>query len=105
MECNKEHLFRMVDERLAAKLCADFESDWEKSTTVTQNMIDAMMAKHRGRSRSQSEGSGDRSVSEPREELQRPVSLSRDLTTELDAVAEEDRKGANTASSVVPFYP
>eukprot|EP00973_Karenia_brevis_P001200 164656-Karenia_brevis.AAC.1 len=85
MECNKEHLFRMVDDRLAAKLCADFESDWEKSTTVTQKMINTMMERYRGRSRSQSEGSGDRTVSEPREEFQRSVSLSRDLTTELDA--------------------
>eukprot|EP00973_Karenia_brevis_P051279 7123094-Karenia_brevis.AAC.1 len=54
-------------------------------------MIDTMMDKYRIRSRAQSEGSGDRTVSEPPEEFQRSVSLSRDLTTELDAVAEEDR--------------
>eukprot|EP00973_Karenia_brevis_P073617 10228197-Karenia_brevis.AAC.1 len=53
--------------------------------------MDTMMEKYRARGRSQSEGSGDRTVSEPREEFQRSVSLSRDLTTELDAVAEEDR--------------
>eukprot|EP00973_Karenia_brevis_P032731 4518249-Karenia_brevis.AAC.1 len=91
MECNKEHLFRIVDDRTAAKLCADFESDWGKSTEVTQKMIDTMMERYRGRGHSQSEGSGDRTVSEPRQEFQRSVSLSRDLTTELDAVAEEDR--------------
>eukprot|EP00973_Karenia_brevis_P002049 278095-Karenia_brevis.AAC.1 len=64
MECNKEHLYRMTDEKLAVKLCADFASDWEKSTTVTQSMIDTMMSKHRGRSRAQSEGSGDRTTGE-----------------------------------------
>eukprot|EP00973_Karenia_brevis_P004042 556478-Karenia_brevis.AAC.1 len=56
MECNKEHLFRIVGDRTAAKLCADFESDWEKSTEVTLKMMDTMMAKYRVRSRSQSEG-------------------------------------------------
>eukprot|EP00973_Karenia_brevis_P079714 11061157-Karenia_brevis.AAC.1 len=60
MECNKEHLFRITDERTAVKLCADFESDWEKSTEVTRKMIDTMMERYRGRGRSQSEGSGDR---------------------------------------------
>eukprot|EP00973_Karenia_brevis_P053285 7407396-Karenia_brevis.AAC.1 len=73
-------------------------------------MIYTIMEKYRVRSRAQSEGSGDRTASEPREEFQRSVSLSRDLTTELDAVAEEDRtvvprpnssgtKGTTTASS------
>eukprot|EP00973_Karenia_brevis_P086482 11993875-Karenia_brevis.AAC.1 len=62
MECNKEHLYRISDERVAVKLCADFESDWEKSTTVTQSIIDTMMTKHRGRSRAQSEGSNDRTT-------------------------------------------
>eukprot|EP00973_Karenia_brevis_P034516 4761070-Karenia_brevis.AAC.1 len=64
------------------------------------------MAKHRGRSCAQSEGSNDRNASEeqPKEELHRQVSLKRDLTTELDAVAEEDRKGTTAASTVVPYF-
>eukprot|EP00973_Karenia_brevis_P004855 668355-Karenia_brevis.AAC.1 len=66
-----------------------------------------MMTKHRGRSRAQSEGSNDRPTGEkqPREELYRQVSKSRDLTTELDAVAEDDHKGTTPASSAVPYYP
>eukprot|EP00973_Karenia_brevis_P087197 12088535-Karenia_brevis.AAC.1 len=63
-----------------------------------------MMTKHRGRSRAQSEGSNDRNAEEdqPKEELYRQVSLKRDLATELDAVAEEDRKGTTAATTVVP---
>eukprot|EP00973_Karenia_brevis_P074103 10298513-Karenia_brevis.AAC.1 len=53
-------------------------------------MVDTMMEKYRARGLSQSEGSGDRTASEPRDD-QRSVQLSRDLTSELDAVAEEDR--------------
>eukprot|EP00973_Karenia_brevis_P051039 7088221-Karenia_brevis.AAC.1 len=56
MECNKEHLYRLSDEKVLVKLCADFEYDWEKSEIVTPEMVDTMMTKHRGRSRSQSEG-------------------------------------------------
>eukprot|EP00973_Karenia_brevis_P058390 8131526-Karenia_brevis.AAC.1 len=41
----------------------------------------------------------------PREELHRQVSLKRDLTTELDAVAEDCHKGTAAASSAVPYYP
>eukprot|EP00973_Karenia_brevis_P068141 9479253-Karenia_brevis.AAC.1 len=62
-----------------------------------------MMIKHRGRSRAQSEGSNDRTTGEkqPKEELHRQVSLKRDLTTELDAVAEDGHKGTTAASSAV----
>eukprot|EP00973_Karenia_brevis_P081924 11358584-Karenia_brevis.AAC.1 len=35
MECNKEHLYRMTEEKVLAKVCADFESDWEKAQSVT----------------------------------------------------------------------
>eukprot|EP00973_Karenia_brevis_P034206 4718034-Karenia_brevis.AAC.1 len=91
MECNKEHLLRIADNRTIPKFCDDFASDWEKSTPVTQGMINTMMEKYRARSRSQSEGSADRTVFEPQGDFQRSVSLSRDLTSELDAVAEEDR--------------
>eukprot|EP00973_Karenia_brevis_P025350 3498069-Karenia_brevis.AAC.1 len=68
-------------------------------------MVDTMMTKHRGR-RSQSEGSNDRSTEgKQKEELHRQVSLRRDLTTELDAVAEENREGTTAAATAVPHYP
>eukprot|EP00973_Karenia_brevis_P072621 10087875-Karenia_brevis.AAC.1 len=64
------------------------------------------MEKYRARSRSQSEGISERSVSEPREKPRRSVTLSRDLTSELDAVAEdEDRKGVTVEPSIVPHSP
>eukprot|EP00973_Karenia_brevis_P062079 8633779-Karenia_brevis.AAC.1 len=74
------------------------------------------MERYQARSRSQSEGSADRTVSEQQGDFQRSVSLSRELTSELDAVAEEDRtivpkpkskgaKGGTAASSTVPHYP
>eukprot|EP00975_Prorocentrum_lima_P032389 6799754-Prorocentrum_lima.AAC.1 len=82
MECNKEHLYRLSDEKVLVKLCADFEHDWEKSEIVTPEMVDIMMTKHRGRNRSQSEGSNDRATGgNQTEELHRQVSLNRDLTS------------------------
>eukprot|EP00973_Karenia_brevis_P046897 6507128-Karenia_brevis.AAC.1 len=103
MECNKEHLFRLVDERIAAKICADFESDWAKATPATPSMMHTMMEKYRQRTRAQLEESGDRSESESRDETRRPSSLSRNLTTELDAVAEENQDGTTTKSQVVHY--
>eukprot|EP00973_Karenia_brevis_P078294 10870471-Karenia_brevis.AAC.1 len=49
-----------------------------------------MMNKYRERSRAQSEGSNnDLSTPDERGEFQRSVSLSRDLMSELDTVAED----------------
>jgi phosphatidylserine/phosphatidylglycerophosphate/cardiolipin synthase-like enzyme len=83
LENNKEHLFRMTEPAVVAKVMSDFEQEWVTAERVTQENIDQMMDywerkgdEKRGKSLSRTSSSGSG----------RP--LSRSQSRELDSVAE-----------------
>ena len=74
LENNKEHLYRITDPSAVSEVMIDFEKEWAGAETVTQELIDDMLARHekrasdRARSKSLSRGA------------------SRSLSCELDEV-------------------
>ena len=81
-ENNKEHLIVLADSAVAARFMQDFEDEWAKAETVTQEVIDDMMRRYNERV--------DKKRSEPQRSRSKSLNrgTSRSLSTEFQEVSQ-----------------
>ena len=84
-ENNKEHLIALTKPSVVAQFAADFESEWATAETVTQELVDDMMARYRKREDTKDEKQRQRS---------RSKSLSRTTSRSLSSEFKDVTNGA-----------
>ena len=79
-ENNKEHLIVLTTPSVVTQFADDFESEWAKAETVTQELVDDMMARYKKR-----EDNKEEARNEKQRQRSRSKSLSRNTSRSLSS--------------------